>query len=295
MSRGTIAVLMACHNRRATTVACLGSLHRAVAAAGPQVTASLIAVDDGSTDGTAGAVAQEWPGARVITASGTHFWAASMALAEQTALAEQQDLTHLLWLNDDVALDEVSIIALLETSSKGSGAIAVGALRGELGQLSYSGIRLLGGFDPLAFEPIEPSGKPQLADTLNGNVVLVPIAVARQLGGIDGGFEHSLADFDYGVRARAAGIPVLVTPDTVGACSRNIVSPPQTMRERWRFVFDRKGDALRDRWRYLRRHGRPAALLLLAVPPMRFAAGELSRVPVMGRLIPRRALPIHQR
>ena len=297
MTEAKIAVLMACHNRRDTTIACLSSLRKSLAAAGDAVSANLVVVDDGSTDGTAEAVAKQWPGARAIAANGSLYWAASMALAERTAIRELQDATHLLWLNDDVALDQGAITALLDASRSlaGTDAIAVGALLGPDAEISYSGIRLLGGFDPLKFERIVPSGTPQSCDTLNGNVVLVPASAARLLGGVDGDFAHSLADFDYGVRARKAGVEILLTPSTLGSCPRNSLSRPNNIRSRWQFVFDRKGDALADRARYLRRHGSPASLVLLAVPLLRFVAGELSRLPFIGRLVPPRALPIHQR
>ena len=35
--------------------------------------------------------------------------------------------------------------------------------------------------------------------------------------------------------------------------------------------------------------------LLLAVPVLRFVAGELRRLPFIGRFVPLRALPVHQR
>jgi len=288
---------MACHNRRDTTVACLNSLQKSLAAAGESVSADLVVVDDGSTDGTAGAITKAWPAARVIAADGSLYWAASMALAERTALLEIPDATHVLWLNDDVLLDQGAITSLLTASQSvpDSAAIAVGALLGADAEIAYSGIRLLGGFDPLKFERIVPSGTPQSCDTLNGNVVLVPAHAARLLHGVDGDFAHSLADFDYGVRARKAGVQILLAPSTVGSCPRNTLTTPQTFSARWQFVFDRKGDALADRARYLRRHGSSASLLLLAVPLLRFVAGELRRLPLIGRFVPLRALPVHQR
>ncbi len=48
---------------------------------------------------------------------------------------------------------------------------------------------------------------------MNGNFTLIPALVAGQLGNLDNAFRHQLGDFDYGLRATAAGIPVMLWPD----------------------------------------------------------------------------------
>lgn len=287
-----IAVLITCHDRRDRTVGCLERLDASLRSAGLRDTTEVFLVDDGSSDGTGAAALEAWPGLHLIAGTGDLFWARGMALAERAALEEAPDTTHLLWLNDDVELDADSVGRLFDVSRSSPEAIVVGALRSGDGGISYSGIRLTDGRHPLRFERIEPAAGPVAADTLNGNLVLVPTRVAVALGGIERAFRHAFADFDYGVRAREAGFPVLLAPTTFGSCDRDLPAPePPSVAARWRRLMAPTGGALPDVVAYLRRHGPPWAVVYAAVPILRFAAGELSRVPLVGRLVPRRALP----
>lgn len=288
----SIAVLITCHNRREATVRCLRSLAAAASSAGIRDDVRVILVDDASTDGTAAAAAGEWPGVTVVDGSGELFWAGGMALAERVAGSEVPDAGFLLWLNDDVELEANALELMLGVAGECPGAIVVGALRGSDGSLSYSGIRLTSGRHPLRYERVAPGAKSVKVDTLNGNLVLVPVKAAAAIGGIDEGFRHAFADFDYGVRAGQAGVEVVLAPGPIGLCDRN--PPPvdsPTIAGRWRSLFAPTGGALGDSARYLRRHGPVVAIAWIAVPLLRFVAGELARLPLIGRLVPRRALP----
>ncbi|MEI6446554.1 MAG: glycosyltransferase [Actinomycetes bacterium] len=286
-----IAVLMTCHDRRAKTTRCLESLRRSAAAAGVLDRMRVFLVDDGSTDGTAEAAKEAWPGIAIIAADGSKFWAGGMALAESEATRAMSDMTHLLWLNDDVVLDEAAIEALLATSTANPEAIAVGAMRDLDGELSYSGVRFTSRWHPLRFERVEPGEAPIEVEAMNGNLVLVPARIASSIGGVDGGFSQQAGDFDYGIRARAAGAVLLLAPGTLGVCPRNEPTPePAGLKARWRRLNDPVGLANRDQLRFIRRHGSWVRPMLLVVPYIQFAAAELARLPAIGRLIPRRAL-----
>ena len=54
---------------------------------------------------------------------------------------------------------------------------------------------------------------------MNGNTVLVSRAVVRRVGNLDPAFAQQMGDFDYGLRARAAGCSVWTTPGTIGMCA----------------------------------------------------------------------------
>ena len=82
----TVAVIMACHNRRDTSVRCLRAL-AAQQEAG--VSISLFVTDDGSTDGTVQAIQALWPGATILAGDGSLYWAAAMALAERQAVRQR--------------------------------------------------------------------------------------------------------------------------------------------------------------------------------------------------------------
>jgi len=206
----TIAVLMTCHNRVETTLRCLRALHAARPPEGMRTRVFL--VDDGCTDGTGDRVRSEFPGTNVIPGSGDLYWAGGMRLAWSVAAKEDPD--HYLWLNDDSLLFPDALTVLGQASlAQGSRAILCGAFRSPTtGKLSYGGKREGSG------EPIEPDGTLQDCDIVNGNCVWVPRDVFRQLGNFDPVFTHAIADFDYGLRAKARGIPCKVAPVVLGEC-----------------------------------------------------------------------------
>ena len=188
-----VVALIACHNRRDNTVACLESLF-ADELDGLEVSAVL--VDDGSTDGTSDAVRSRFRDVEIVPSDGSLYWARSMALAEKCAAAHSPE--YLLWLNDDVVLYETALATLLSAAADhGAARIVVGyTLDPASGVPSYGGANRVD-WHPLRFRLVTPvAGESTSSDTFNGNVVLVPKEVYEAVGGIDGSFEHAFADFD---------------------------------------------------------------------------------------------------
>lgn len=257
-----LAVVMACHNRRDKTLACLAALRAATRQAG--VRHALYLFDDGSTDGTAEAVCAAEPTATVLRGDGTQFWNRSMHAA--FARAMQGDHAAYLWLNDDTLLDRHALTRLQETlaAAPGARAIVVGAVRDPAtGRLSYGGSRRVSPrWRPFLARGVQPEGRPAPVDVINGNVVLIPHPVALHLGNLDPVFEHAMGDTDYALRARRAGIAILQTGRFVGACARN---PTQgtlrdrrtPLRRRLADAFSRKGLPPRSWLTLCRRHGGP--------------------------------------
>ena len=269
----TVVAILACHNRRSRTLDCLRSLF---AQELNGVDLSAVLVDDGSTDGTGEAVRRAFAAVSVLAADGRRYWARAMALAEREALSRSPD--YVLWLNDDVVLDPRALSTLLGLSvAEGGSAIVVGALREPLtGAVTYSGVRRRD-WHPLRLEPVEPGDGPVLVETFNGNVVLVPAEVACALGGIDDGFAHALADFDYGLRAGRLGYVSILAPSVVGTCTRDGKERPwldaaRPSDERIRLLLGPKGVHPGSTARYLRRHGGRAWPLFWAASYLKAAA-----------------------
>ena len=253
----TVVAVLASHNRRERTLECLRSLFSQELDAGVELSAVL--VDDGSTDGTAGSVRRIFPEITVLDADGQRYWARAMALAEREALRRSPD--YVLWLNDDVVLDPYALATMLGLSlDEGGSAVVAGALRDPRdGTVTYSGVRRRD-WHPLRMELVEPRDEPVLVEAFNGNVVLVPAGVARALGGIDDGFVHALADFDYGLRAAQLGYASILAPATVGICTRDAgqqawLDAARPVRERVGLLLGPKGIHAGSTARYLRRHG----------------------------------------
>jgi GT2 family glycosyltransferase len=284
-----VVALLTCHNRKDLTLRCLEAFFsQTFRASAPRLEA--IVVDDGSTDGTGEAVRAEFGSARVIAGDGTLYWARGMQLAESRAIPERPDF--LLWLNDDVTLDPTALDRLLGTAATCPDAIVVGALLdSETRLVTYSGV-LQSRWHPLRVRLVEPGDRPLEADTFNGNVVLVPRLVSERVGSIDGGFSHSQADFDYGLRARQAGFRVVVAPGTFGTCRRSgqqgtFNDTTLSLGRRWQLVQSATGLPMRSHARYLRRHGGRLWPLFWVAPYVKLAVSALATAP--GRRLSRRA------
>lgn len=251
-SKPRIHTIMACHNRRALSVRSVLRALEAAEAAGLDI--DFTVYDDGSTDGTADALIDTKASIAIVPGSGDAFWARGMSVAETVALREADASDFMLWLNDDVALDS-DALHLLMACSQDNNTVVVGALV-EPGStvISYGGL-VRNGRHPLNYRAVDPTGRPLAISTFNGNVVLVPVEAARRIGGIDGGFSHALADIDYGLRCRAHGLDVVLTPRPIGECPRNRSADARHVLGRWRNYIGVKGGGNRQSIkRFLLRH-----------------------------------------
>ena len=79
-----IAAVMAVHNRRALTLACLDSLRTQQL---PGATLDVFVLDDASTDGTAEAVTQHHPDVRLLRGDGHLYYNGGMRRALDQAMA----------------------------------------------------------------------------------------------------------------------------------------------------------------------------------------------------------------
>ncbi|MDP3323306.1 MAG: glycosyltransferase, partial [Hydrogenophaga sp.] len=148
----SFAVLIACHNRREKTIACLK--HLAITARCSMVDYQLFLFDDGSTDGTADAVKLLEPNAVIIRGDGSYFWNRSMNKIFSAAL--QVGFPAYLWLNDDTMLqpDAFGLMIAAKDSVLPDDAIVVGAISDpDSGQTTYGGLR-----------DVEPRFRPFLAE-----------------------------------------------------------------------------------------------------------------------------------
>ncbi len=272
--RRVVAILTA-HNRRELTLACLRSYFSQEVS---DIELGAVLVDDGSSDGTAEVVSREFPATQVVTGTGDLFWARGMATAEAAAMRSDPD--YLLWLNDDVHLYPDALLRLMavaETSKPSPVLIAGTVCDPETGAPTDGGLRRRD-WHPMRFALVQPPDLPTAVDTVHGNVLLVPRATYRLVGNIDGGFAHTQADMDYGLRLGQRGGQNILIPGLVGTCAANYVlseklDPALSFTVRWRFLHSRKGRPLRSQIRYLRRHGGPFWPIFLLPPYIRLIAG----------------------
>ena len=229
----TIAVLLTVFNRKDKTLQSLERLYKLLPLDGYQVDVYL--TDDGCTDGTPEEVAEQFPQVNIIHAIGDLFWNRGMWTAWDTA-AKAKDYDFYLWLNDDTFVYDNMLKVLthsaVETNEK---AIIIGATEStDHSAITYGG-RLKNGSIP------KPDGCLIKVDYFNGNIVLIPQAVYHVLGNLDHYFTHSKGDFDYGMRAKKAGVAMYQCGVVLGECEAHTTfdkwcDPNVPFTKRWKML-----------------------------------------------------------
>lgn len=238
-----IAILLTCHNRKDKTIQCLEHLF-AQLGMNIDFKVDVFLVDDGSVDGTTEAVVHQFPQVNVIAGHGNLFWNQGMRLAWQTA-AETNDFDFYLWLNDDTILDSNAISILLSEYKE-----TIQSVHKEI--IITSSCRAYSNNDTFSYGgrtdsgPVIPSGKPQKCTYINGNAVLVPKVIFKQLGNLSKDYTHGMGDFDYGLRALKAGFNCYTTSAYIATCQLNSgipgwCNPDLPLKKRWDLFHSPRG------------------------------------------------------
>ncbi len=218
-----IATLITCHNRKEKTIACLEALFKNTLS--ECYSLEVFLVDDGSSDGTDQAVLDRYPQVNIIKGDGNLYWNGGMRVA--FAAAMERGFDFYLWLNDDTLLYPAAIQSLIATSGdlqakQGKSVIVVGSTQDENdGRLTYGGVIRPHKWKTLLLKLVTPKDVPIECETMNGNCVLIPRAIAKVVGNLEKEFAHAMGDLDYGLRARYAGFSVWVMAGFAGTCSNN--------------------------------------------------------------------------
>ncbi len=226
-----IAVLLTCHNRRKKTVSCLSSLKEALEKYNAEkeggISLEIFLTDDGSTDGTADAVREVFPDESVLhilQGDGNLYWARGMYYAWSEALKQDGKWDFYLLLNDDVVLMDNVFEELLSANDY--------SIKNYDKQGLYSGQccdpidhnkRTFGGHIWVnrflgTTKVMLPTGKPELCDITNANILMVSPNVVKKIGIFNKAFHHGGADYSYSIHARDKGFPVLLTANFCAMC-----------------------------------------------------------------------------
>ncbi len=222
----SIAAIITCYNRKEKTLTCLKNLM--IQDGIENVELEVYLVDDGSTDGTGEAVKKNFPQVNLLKGDGTLYWNGGMRLAFAKAIKNKYD--YYLWLNDDTFIYQNSLKVLVETSNSLkrqniNSAIIVGTIKDiDTEDVNYGGFVQKSRLQPLKFIQLNSSAEPQLCDTFNGNVVLIPDEIAQKIGNMNSQYSKmQMGDLDYGLRAKYAGFESWVAPGFIGECTSNTI------------------------------------------------------------------------
>jgi GT2 family glycosyltransferase len=251
-----IAVLLATFNRKDKTIACLDSLYGQILPEG--VTLEVILTDDASSDGTVLALKIQFPAVRILNGSGVLFWAGGMRNSWTEALKSDPD--YYLLLNDDTILVNNAISKLLAYDQNGSetGIIRVGTTKDSAsGEISYGG-RKLYHQGKIQSYPVFSEDAYLECDLANANILLVPKVVVAAIGILSADYTHSIADFDYTLRAKKAGFKTIVVAGILGYCTddhgNNWQSAKVPLKDRIKYLKSPKGLAYGEYLTFIRRH-----------------------------------------
>lgn len=246
----TIAILLTVFNRKEKTIQCL---HNIKAQQLPtDIQTNIYIVDGGSTDGTVETVKKNFPEVHIKTANGL-FWNRGMIEAWKMA---GNSYDYYLWLNDDTFIHKDCISTLLYVSTqKRDKAIIMGSTTDTQG----NGILTYGGRDETGKVAQPSDDGPVPVVMMNGNIVLVPQVVYRQLGTLDPYFTHARGDFDYGLRARKAGIAMWQAGHPLGECDLHEridawCDPEIPLGKRWKLMHRPNGMPPKEIFYLERRH-----------------------------------------
>lgn len=245
-------------NRKNKTLSCLRSLSKQVLP--EDVTFETYLTDDNSTDGTFEAVKFHYPETHLLKGTGSLFWAGGMRNSWQEALKGNYD--GYLLLNDDTFLKEDAISSLLQFNSSTKhthqdALICIGSTCNTEGEITYGGKKLSSSY-ALKGDYIFSETDYLACDFGNANIMLVTAKAVEKLGILSSKFTHGIADYDYTLKARKAGIKILVAPGFLGTCihdhGKSWKSTKDNLKERINFLKSPKGLAYDEYLYFIRAH-----------------------------------------
>lgn len=174
-----------------------------------------IIIDDGSTDGTAKTLAEQYPDVTVLKGDGNLWWSGSTNLGVEHALKNKSD--YVFTINNDVELDPNIFTALVDTSKNHPKSV-IGCIifyMNDHSRVWYFGGELNDKIADIEMHKGTAKDFPQLSETgvLTGMGVFIPANVFKEVGLYDAkNFPQYFADSDFSLRAKAAGYKLFVDP-----------------------------------------------------------------------------------
>lgn len=213
-------------------------------------------------DGTGESVALYFPSINIIQGNGNLFWAGGMRLAWETAI-KTKDYDAFILLNDDVELKPEFIELFINTNLyaldtfRSSGVYSAATADKENNKITYGGNIITKKGIRIKSKRLTPAEEPQEIDVVNANILWVDASVVKKIGILSDRYTHGIADYDYGLRAKKSGFPVLLTNGIGGYCKndhgKNWKSE-SNLKNRIKYLKSPTGLAYKEYLYYVRQH-----------------------------------------
>src|SRR3989337_330790 len=253
-----LAILLTSHNRKQKTLTCLKNIVEQEDI--PDIHFTIYLVDDNSTDGTFEAIRSTYPMITIIKGDGQLFWAGGMRVAWNEALKEKKYDYYLL-LNDDTFLNKEALKLLFaDIKLVTDNAIVIGSVKDPTTQeISYGGRRLKNKYNTSSILLRPNNQSPQLCDLGNANIMLVPARVIQQIGILSNSYTHAIADYEYTLKAKKAGIPSYISSFYNGLCTHDHDSfwtkhASTPLKQRIKYLYSVKGLAYKQYLQFIKTH-----------------------------------------
>ena len=219
-----IEVVTPVHNRKDLTLRCLKSLAEADLSG---IDLHVIVVDDGSTDGSAEAISNEFPDVTIIPGDGNLWYTAGTNVGLNAALQNAPDF--ILAINNDSEFEPKFLQYMLESANSHPRSV-IGAIlvswddKKRVFQVSPKWNVWWGGMRHWVKQTVDtlPS-KPWEVELIVGNCVLFPAEAIREVGLMDEKRLPQYGDAEYTPRMRKAGWRLFADPRARVYCKPNDV------------------------------------------------------------------------
>jgi GT2 family glycosyltransferase len=180
----------------------------------------VVVVDNASTDGGPEAVAAAFPSVRLLRLPENRGFAGGVDAG--LAVALEDGAAHVLLLNNDATVEPGFLEPLVEAASgTGVGAACAQILDAARGTIWYAGAPYdarrghQGRHTGFGSSPLPPETAPYETDRACGGAMLIPRPALEQLGPLDEELFAYAEDVEWSLRARAAGLRIVVVPASV--------------------------------------------------------------------------------
>ena len=253
MTRVSAALILPVHNRKAYTSAILNQLTTQIAALktepSDKPTIHIVVVDDGSTDGTAESINQNFTEVHLLKGDGQLWWTGAIATGMRHVQQHLQT-DYTVWLNDDITLADDFVSQLIEhcQASLHQNTITGGIVCDQ----SHPDWIVFGGV--IASQPINNTQQFKNAsilkvDTLNGNIVVMPTQLVTDIGLPNSErFRHYGGDYEYICRAKELGYEVQLSNHLVATTDYRVSDIIRYMPLVFQMTLS---STLADKWRAL--------------------------------------------